>query len=212
MRQPSLVLFDMDDVLCISDKRVRSAHLARLSGGNADRIYSALWDSGFSHEALQGGMTNDVYLTEYGRRIGYPITRAEWIASRRASMTPIPEVLALVEQVRRRARVAVLTNNVTLVSEHIDELFPELVGLFGADIFASAALGVGKPEAACFHVCLAALGVAPGEALFVDDLAVNIAGAQAAGLDAVQFTTPRKLASALAARGLVAPEVLEAAG
>jgi 2-haloacid dehalogenase len=44
--------------------------------------------------------------------------------------------------------------------------------------------------------------VAPHEVFFMDDIAANVAGAQAAGFDAVQFTTPQALASELRQRGL----------
>ncbi len=203
MAAPALVLFDLDDVLCVSDKRVRSAHLARLAGSTTERVYAALWGSRFSAPALAGEVTPEDYLADYGRRIGYPLTLEEWLVSRKASMTPIPQVLELVARVKQVARVAVLTNNTTLVAEHIGYLFPELPALFGRDIYASAALKAAKPDAACFHACLAALQAAPAETLFIDDLAVNVAGARAAGLDAHRFTTPAALAAALARRGLL---------
>lgn len=48
----------------------------------------------------------------------------------------------------------------------------------------------GKPSAALYHAALAELGTAPGEALMIgDDLDSDIAGAQAAGLQAVLVRT-----------------------
>jgi HAD superfamily hydrolase (TIGR01509 family) len=50
----------------------------------------------------------------------------------------------------------------------------------------SALLGVEKPDPRIFHAALDALGVAPGEALYVGDLyEVDVLGARAAGMDAV---------------------------
>ena len=50
----------------------------------------------------------------------------------------------------------------------------------------SALIGVEKPDPRIFHAALDALGVAPGEALYVGDLyEVDVVGARAAGLDAV---------------------------
>ena len=52
------------------------------------------------------------------------------------------------------------------------------------------AVVVGKPAAPFFHLALADLGVAPGEALMVgDDIEADIGGAQSAGLKAVQVET-----------------------
>ena len=50
----------------------------------------------------------------------------------------------------------------------------------------SALVGVEKPDPAIFRAALAALGVAPGEALYVGDLYdVDVLGARAAGIEAV---------------------------
>jgi putative hydrolase of the HAD superfamily len=50
----------------------------------------------------------------------------------------------------------------------------------------SALVGVEKPDPAIFRAALDALGVAPGEALYVGDLYdVDVVGARAAGMEAV---------------------------
>jgi putative hydrolase of the HAD superfamily len=50
----------------------------------------------------------------------------------------------------------------------------------------SALVGVEKPDPAIFRAALAALGVAPDEALYVGDLYdVDVVGARAAGMEAV---------------------------
>lgn len=51
---------------------------------------------------------------------------------------------------------------------------------------AAGPFGRAKPDAAIFHAACAALGVAPGEAIYVgDDLLLDVAGAQQAGMRAV---------------------------
>lgn len=61
-----------------------------------------------------------------------------------------------------------------------------------ADMFAvhvfSHRLGVVKPDEAVFRHTLDALGCRPEEAVFVDDRAENVAGAEAVGMCAVHFT------------------------
>lgn len=54
----------------------------------------------------------------------------------------------------------------------------------------SCDLGVLKPDARIYASTLDALGVAPGEAVFIDDLTHNLHGAQAIGLRAVQMRRP----------------------
>ena len=118
-------------------------------------------------------------------------------------MVPRPDVLDLIQLVRERAKVAVLTNNTTLVTDHIDRLFPELPPLFGRAIYASAGLGASKPDIACYRRCLAMLDTAPGDTLFVDDLPENVAGAREAGLSAHHYTSRDALAEVLRTCGLL---------
>lgn len=203
MPVPSLVLFDMDDVLCDYSRPTRAAHLARLAGTTAEAVLQAIWGSGFEALGETGALDADAYLRGFGERIGYPLTLGEWLDARRGSMTPRPDVLDLVRQVRGRARVAVLTNNTTLVADHADHLFPELRPLFGRHIYASAGLKTAKPDPMCYRQCLSMLDAAPSDVLFVDDLPQNVAGAEAAGLSAHRYASPEALARALRTHGLL---------
>lgn len=56
----------------------------------------------------------------------------------------------------------------------------------------SALVGLEKPDPRIFHAALAALGVAPQEALYVGDVyEVDVLGARAAGIEAVLLGPPR---------------------
>ncbi|HLZ64598.1 MAG TPA: HAD-IA family hydrolase [Aliidongia sp.] len=191
------MLFDMDDVLCAYSRPTRCAYLAKLAGSTPEAVYAAIWETGFEAQADAGILDAGDYLRGYGERLGYPLTLSEWLDARKASTTPKHEVLDLVRRVRERARVAVLTNNTTLVADHIERLFPELRPLFGDAIYASAAFRAVKPSLECFDRCLGALGVAPRDVLFVDDLAGNVAGARRAGLSAHHYISPQGLADVL---------------
>lgn len=54
--------------------------------------------------------------------------------------------------------------------------------------FHSFEVGLAKPDPAYFEHIVAALGIEPGEAVFVDDVFANVRGARAAGLHAVHFS------------------------
>ncbi len=80
-------------------------------------------------------------------------------------------------------------------------MHPELDDLLGV-IVVSGQERVLKPAPAIFATLCDRAGVAPGDCVFVDDSPKNVAGAQAAGMDAIHFTTPDALQIALAERGL----------
>lgn len=203
MPMPTLVLFDLDGVLCSFGTRIRTEYLARLAGSTAEKIHAAIWGSGFDARADAGEMDSFAYLHGYGERIGYPITLREWLDAQKISMEPNNEVLDLVERIRDRARLAVLTNNTALVADNIDDLFPALPPLFGSDIYCSASLKATKPNAQCYRRCLAQLGVSPEDSLFVDDNPANVAGALSAGLSGHLYTSPEALAAAFRTYGLL---------
>ncbi len=202
MPKISLVLFDMHDVLCRYDMRKRLAGLFRLSGRPPGEIHAAIWESGFEGEADAGRLDAPAYLNGFGQRLGYPITLDEWLKNRKRAITPMPEVLGIMAALRGKARVAVLTNNHTLVREHLRFLFPELAALCGEQFYVSAQFGAVKPGAQVYQRCIAAAGASPDETLFIDDSKKNVEGAVAAGLHGHVFTDAVALRAALAAFGL----------
>ena len=203
MSELKLAIFDMDDVLCVYDRAARIDALAALSGRSPDYILSAIWQSGFEARSDAGDLDSARYLAGFGERLGYPLTRAEWVEARRLAMRPCPEVLALVAAVRSRVPVALLTNNGFLVAEEIATLFPALPALFGERLFVSAMFGRKKPDPAIYRALAARVGVAPHEAFFTDDKPRNVSGAEMAGLTGHVFASPRELATALARHGLL---------
>ena len=63
-------------------------------------------------------------------------------------------------------------------------------------------IGAVKPDAAIFQAAAKLAGHRPEEIFFVDDIAGHVAGARAAGFDAVQFTSAEALANDLRQRGI----------
>jgi putative hydrolase of the HAD superfamily len=203
MRRISLVLFDMHDVLCRYDRDFRIAELAALSRRPESEIYNKIWASGFEAESDSGGLDACAYLAGFGERLGYPITLQEWLDNRKAATTPMPETLAIMAELR--CDTAVLTNNHTLVRDHLADLFPELFALCGAKSYVSAQFGAAKPDPAVYRKCVAAAGATPAETLFIDDSAANVDGAIKAGLAGHVFTGAAALRAALAGYGLITP-------
>lgn len=65
--------------------------------------------------------------------------------------------------------------------------------------------GLAKPDPAIFALACERLGVEPTDAVFVDDLSVNVSAAQAAGLTGVRFIDAAQLRADLFALGLPVP-------
>lgn len=190
----SLVLFDMDDVLSHYDRSARIRYFADLSGHAPEDVRHAIWESGLESRADAGVIDDDLYLLEFSKLLGRPVSRTDWLAARRASISPNYDVLSLARTVAERYRVAVLTNNCRMVAEHIRYLSPAVAELFGDRVYASAMFGVAKPAADVYLRCVDALGASPQEVLFIDDLKENVEGAISAGLRGHHFTGVESLA------------------
>jgi putative hydrolase of the HAD superfamily len=97
---------------------------------------------------------------------------------------------AMVEAVRRcseRLATALLTNNVAGMSGH-----PEGTGvlsLFDA-IIESSQVGVRKPDPRFYELACERLGIEPQEAVFLDDLGVNLKPARAMGMTTIKVDDP----------------------
>ncbi len=202
---PCTFIFDLDNVLFDYDLAARLEHLSHLTGLSPQAIRARLWDSGFEDAADAGQWADgQSYLAEFVRRLGHPLSREQWIEARRVSMTPRPEMLALVERLKSAGEVALLTNNVPLLAEALADICPEVPELFGARVFFSCHMRLAKPDPAIYLAVCRALGRAPGAALFIDDKAENAAGATRAGLAGLHFTGHGALIGALALLGISA--------
>lgn len=199
----SLVLFDMDDVLSHYDRSPRVHHLSAISGRPPETVQQAIWGSGLEDRADAGLISDDEYLTALGEILGCRVTRDDWLAARRASISLNVEVLALARSLSARYRVAVLTNNCQLVTDNIQYLNPAVAELFGPHVYASASFGAAKPAPHVYLRCLDGLGVSAAETLFIDDLEVNVTGAIKAGLHGHVFTGAASLSEELERRRLL---------
>jgi putative hydrolase of the HAD superfamily len=198
-----LVLFDMDNVLCDYDRGKRVACLAELAGTTSDAVHKAIWETGFELLGDSGALGASDYLRGFGERIGYPLSLDEWVEARRRSMKADHAMLEIAGHLRETVDIAVLTNNTTLVADHIDTLLPDLRPLFGSRIYTSAQFKAAKPDPRCYRLCLSELQAAPRTVLFVDDLVANVAGAREAGLSVHHHTSVQAFRQALSEHSLL---------
>ncbi|WP_395662624.1 HAD family hydrolase [Aestuariivirga sp.] len=191
--KPEAVIFDMDDVLCRYDLGRRLRALSRLTGKTPRDIRAAIWDSGFEDAADSGGYPDpDHYLIEFGRRIGHDLSRADWVAARRESMQPWPDMLALAARVGEQARIAIFTNNGPLTKAALSDLFPEVTAVFKEQYY-SFEFDTKKPDPASYTRLMERMGLDPQRCWFIDDKRSNVTGARIAGIAGHHFRSREQL-------------------
>jgi epoxide hydrolase-like predicted phosphatase len=104
-------------------------------------------------------------------------------------------LVELIEKLHVRGHaVALLSNDSPAL---LDKLHTLGIAQLFDPLIVSANIGVMKPDAQAYQAVLNALQLAPGEAIFVDDMPANVVGAQALGIHAVRYVDGMDLASAL---------------
>ena len=199
----STFLFDMDDVICSYDFDGRLQVLENVTGIPALEIKAKIFDSGFEDTADSGAYTASEYLEEASRILGVSIDREEWVSARAQATSPRPEMLSLVKRLGELHETALLTNNGWLMAETLPNMLPDIIDVFGSNVFVSAQIGASKISPMAFKSLLPLLGWQPETTLFVDDHAPYIMSAKEASLQTHLFTDVKTLVSALEDAGVL---------
>lgn len=128
---------------------------------------------------------------EEARALGGEVSGKEVLGLLRGELRP-----AMVEAVRRcseRLKTALLTNNVvSMRAEEMSGASDPLVAVFGLFdvIVESSRVGTRKPDPAFYEHACAELDIAPEEAVFLDDLGINLKPAREMGMRTIKVDDP----------------------
>jgi putative hydrolase of the HAD superfamily len=106
-----------------------------------------------------------------------------------------PEMVEAVRRCGQHFKTGLLTNNfVTPVAQSRSSELADILALFDA-VIESSVVGVRKPDNGFYVMACEALGITPNQAVFLDDLGVNLKPARALGMVTIKVTdTQRALA------------------
>lgn len=179
----------------------RLAALAAATGLAERDIHARIWESGLDADMDGGRYTFEEACRAVADALGCTIPRETLLAAWALASEPDPDVLAVVDALRRERRTAMLSDNGPLLLAALPRHLPELTPRFDPLCFSSE-LGAVKPTAACFARALTRAGVGPERALLIDDLPGNVEGARTYGLGAIVFTGVADLRRELARLGI----------
>jgi putative hydrolase of the HAD superfamily len=100
-----------------------------------------------------------------------------------------PQMVAAIKRCATTYKTACLTNNFALVESVVSDEVAAVYALFDA-VLESRVLGVRKPDPRFYELACAAVGVKPEEAVFLDDLGINLKPARALGMHTIKVTDP----------------------
>ena len=193
------VIFDYGEVISLNQSAADRAVIERLAGVNGDagkfwRAYSAHRDG-----LDQGGAGVAAYWQAIADDIGAVWDEARvhelWVADFRSWLSVNRAVIEVLSDLRAGAtRLALLSN----AGPDYGSYFRHgPLGVFFEACYVSGELGLLKPYPEVYRHVLDNLSVPPSEAVFIDNRASNVAGAEAIGITGHVFTTPAALRSFL---------------
>ncbi|MGD9721789.1 MAG: HAD family hydrolase [Pirellulales bacterium] len=203
MQPPRFIYFDLGNVLLFFDHRRAARQMAEVAGVPEEVVWQLVFAGDLERQYETGEVDDHQFYEHFCRETGSrPDARALALAGSEI-FTPNIALSPIVAALDSAGyRLGILSNTSPAHWHYcsggryvlIDRAF---------DVYAlSYELGACKPDARIFAQAAELAGVAPQEIFFVDDIAGHVAGACAAGFDAVQYTTPEALAAELRRRGL----------
>lgn len=174
----------------VEHDNVASEHLAAVLREAHDANGSSL-----IHALERGEITGGQFEQRLARdlaRHGSPVNAEGLIARMFGGLAPSQSMLGLVAQVKAAGlRTAVLSNS--WANEYPRQGWDELFDV----VVISGDVGMRKPEPRIYHHVLELVDLAPGEAVFVDDLAANVTAAVEIGMVGVVYRSFEQTADEL---------------
>ena len=206
------IIFDYGQVLNApedpEEEAARRAKLAAQLGLEPPELWPYLFEGEAARQWMTGRLNWDQFWSAVlePRGISGPAEIAAFSSAVFAEADDLhPEMIALVEELKGRYKLAVLSN-ATWTEQEMAEMFYNQLGLpkgsFDA-VITSTSVGTTKPDPAIYLHALARLGVLPEETVFTDDLASFTAVAAGLGMKAHTFTTPAALRTYLKEIGVL---------
>lgn len=209
---PRFLYFDLGKVLLDFSHEQMCRQMAEVAGVSTEEVWQAVFGDANSRAALveyeSGRISTNDFFAQFCRATGTSPNRGRLTDAVCNIFSPIEPMGDLVRQLAAAGnQLGILSNTNPVQWESLsDGRFP-LVALgqstcpFNWAIL-SYEVGVMKPDRAIYAAAIERAGVAPHQVFFTDDRLDNVAGALAAGIDAVQFVDCDRLIADLQDRGV----------
>jgi putative hydrolase of the HAD superfamily len=193
-RQVRATLWDFGGVISSSpfdafatyerDHALPSGFIRTLNATNPD---SNAW------AALERGQVDlDTFVNRFGeeaRAAGAELDGRD-VLSRLAASELRPEMVEAVRRCHERLKTALLTNNFVFAGPALDAAQRDLVLSHFDVVLESSSAGYRKPDPHFYRMACELLGIDPTEAVFLDDLGINLKPARAMGMQTIKVTDP----------------------
>jgi epoxide hydrolase-like predicted phosphatase len=190
------IIFDFGSVLVLMGDEAPRQALADQLGIPLKELYRLVFDSQTAIDAMIGGLTIEQHWQAIGEVLGLELEALQEVTNKFWSVDVVnQELVELIRKLRGRYKIGLLSNAWDDLRQVLATRIP-IVHLFD-DIVISAEVGMGKPDPRIFQLAVERLGVEPVEAVFIDDVLINVEAARRVGLNAIHYQNNPQLFSDL---------------
>jgi putative hydrolase of the HAD superfamily len=189
------IIFDLGGVLMNIDFKKTEKAFADLGFTDFKQHMTQFHITPFFEEYETGKINEAAFIKGIQQIAGKPLTDQQIIHAWNALLLDFPpERIALLEKLRQRYRLFLLSNTNALHYESFQQTLKNLTGKKLEDIFEktyfSHTVQLRKPDAAIYQLVLDENNLNPGETLFIDDTASNFSGAEEIGIQTFHLKAP----------------------
>jgi putative hydrolase of the HAD superfamily len=197
------VVFDFGMVLTGTPDKAAHDGMVRITGLTESKFEPLYWADRHAYD--EGKLTGPMFWEKFARESGLALTPEQLAELNRqdAKMwtTYDPGMVDWQRRLKERGlKTAILSNMGDSVLENIAR---EFAWIHDFDVLVwSFQERMAKPEPEIYRRTLERLGTAGEETLFIDDKRVNVEGARALGIRAIEFSSRERLREQIVAEGL----------
>ena len=203
LREPKFIYFDLGNVLLYFDHHLAARQMAATAGISEELAWQTVFDGELENHYEAGQVSSQEFHHHFCQ---VTQSQPDYQALLHAASNIFELNIAIVPLVahlnRARYRLGILSNTNEAHWRFINDGRYAIVRDFFPVAALSFEIGVMKPDPRIYLSAATLAGVAPHDIFYTDDREENVAGALAAGFDAVQFHDARQLGAELRRRNL----------
>lgn len=197
------IFFDLGNVLLFFDHRRAARQMAAVAGADPERVWNLVFAGDLNLRCDSGELDEAGFHELFCRETQTRPDRAQLVRAAAEIFTVNASLLAVVAQLKAAGyRLGILSNTCDMHWNYFGSGRYALIPEAFDTVVLSFELKMMKPGREIYLKAAELAGVPPEEVFYADDLAVNVAGARAAGFDAVQYTSTPAIVADLRRRGL----------
>lgn len=181
----SLILFDLGQVILPFDIRIATRKMGEASPLSSEEIVHAILGTPLDRAFEEGKITPNGFYEEVKKRVGLRMPFPHFVEAWNDIFSENQKVSAIVRELLKRFRVAIISNTNILHFEYVFQKFP-IVREVGHFIL-SYQIGARKPVSAIYESALNRFQTLPQKTLYIDDRVDFILAARSLGLHGVHF-------------------------